>query len=60
LRLIRYCSVNSDGLAVTLLPQILATRSIIGAAMRPLNLTEQAEFSHPRSEAGQAWRLVLR
>jgi len=39
-------------------PQVSATRSIIGAAIRPLNLTEQADFSLLRSEAGEASRLV--
>src|SRR6266542_3641047 len=46
--------------SLALLPQISATRSIIGAAIRPLNLTEQADLSRQRSEAGHAWRLILR
>ena len=36
--------------ALALLPQILTTRSIVGAAIRPLNLTEQAI-----SRIGEAW-----
>ena len=44
---------------LAVLPQIPAARSIFGATIRPLNLTEQALFSHQRSKAGQAWRLVL-
>ena len=39
--------------------RLLATRSIIGAAIRPLKLTEQAMFRSERSETGQAWRLDL-
>src|SRR5438445_9028711 len=42
-----------------ILSKILATRSIIGAAIRPLNLTEQADFLLRRSGAGQASRLIL-
>jgi hypothetical protein len=39
--------------------RLLAARSIIGANIRPLNLTGQADFRGQRSETGQAWRLVL-
>ncbi len=47
---------------LTLLPQISATRSIVGAAIIPLKLTEQADFSMLRSEAGRgvAARFVYR
>ncbi len=45
-------------LGLSLLPQIPATRSIIGAAISQLKLTGQADFSPLRSEAGQASRLV--
>src|SRR6266511_97823 len=51
-----------DSAEVALLPQISATRSIVGAAIIPLKLTEQADFSMLRSEAGQgvAARFVYR
>ena len=47
---------------LALLPQISATRSIVGAAISLLKLTEQADFSVLRSEAGQgvAARFVYR
>src|SRR6185503_10179214 len=58
IRRISVASLNVGMRRLTLppLPQIVATRSIVGVALRPLNLTEQADFSHQRSEAGRAWR----
>ena len=41
-----------------LLPQILATRSIIGATTTPLKVTGQADFSLQRSVAGEALRPI--
>ena len=51
-------SPGSKGNALALLPQIPVTRSIIEAAIRPLNLTGQAQFWPLRSEAGEAPRPV--
>jgi hypothetical protein len=55
----RYLPCQTPSATSTTASDLLATRSIIGAIIRPLKLTGQADFPHQRSEAGPAWGLVM-